>query len=171
MGLNFAYFFSFFVLGCTGVLAATETISGPVPAINTVAITEISGALVDFGTLANTNIAAADIILDNNSTTGFTLTISGAGKFVRSATPGTNLGDFITYTIALTGSTGTLGCSEPILPSGDDLSAGDSITNFNTGISQATASKIYKLNITTTAKSALLAGNFSDTLTASIIDI
>jgi len=166
----------FAVLGLTSsfAFAASDTISGTVGVVNTITIVENAGVLGDLGTAGNTDVEVADITINNNDPDGFIVTIAGAGKLIRAATPGTNLGDFINYTMGLTAGSGILGVTEPTLPSGVDLGAGDSVTTFDGGAgspTQATSSKIYKMTFTTSAKPTLLNGTFSDTITVTIANV
>jgi len=159
----------------SSAFGASDVIQGVVSNINTAAIddTSYAGAMNNINTTAKTNLDVALITIDNNDPDGFSLTIAGAGKLVRATSGGTNAGDFLTYTVNLdnTGSTGVLGSTEPALPSAVDLSGGDSVTNFNTSVIQATVARTYELQMTTSAKDALLEGTFEDTITITVANL
>jgi len=168
------------VLATSGVLYAatsgTQDLSAPVAAINTLAVTDASPSLSDLGTTGVSDVKICDIKLNNNSPTGFKVTLSSAksGKLVRYASGAyadvTKTGNWVNYTVSAVAGSGTLGTAAPTLPSGGSLSS-DIDISFDTSIDRSTIDKVYDVKISTSAKDALFNGTFKDTITATIADL
>ncbi|NBV83857.1 hypothetical protein EBR57_07040 [bacterium] len=163
----------------SGVVAATsgtKDLSVSVGAVNTLVLTDAGATMSDINSAGLSRVAVCYLKLNNNSSTGFKITLSSAksGKLVRFVSGAysdtSKTGNWVNYYVSLVGVSGILGTSEPSLPLDESLSANQEVL-FSNSVERATVDKVYSVNVSTTAKSDLFQGTFRDTITATIADI
>ncbi len=157
--------------------ADTLTITGDVQGVNTAFFDAATEVLVTDLRTAVTSLTIGTLTINNNDPQGFKVSITSeqAGKLVRhngtSYEDATKAGNYVSYSLALTHSSGTLGASEPAGFVAPTLSATAVGYDFNTNVTQGTVNKVYTVSMSRAAASQLFtsgAQDYKDVVTISI---